>query len=317
MPNNTGPGGKREWPCPLCGGRIDAVPRPGYVGRVWISCNKCRERDGLTGREWLVAIAEEGTSEPGGSAAVKTAMSWLVTYPEEVLGAPISERADNGERPDIGVLTAQVAGSHSRLMATPEALEWLEDERGLDEETATGAKLGWAPEEVNGGARRPGDGLVIPCADAHGKLANVIKRERGKYVGLKGVKARLYRPLPPKGSPWLLIEGLLDCLLCRQHGLPAVTETHGKGNTWIKRALPLVKGRRIAVAYDAEPSAEKAARSRVEQLNAAGAQAWVVRLSKLDLPHKGDLTDFFLGGGTAEELYTHIRTERTRGKVTA
>jgi hypothetical protein len=252
---------------------------------------KCRERDGLTGPEWLLAAAEALTGDPKMSGL-------LLSSPEVLTGPPVSALPDDYEPPQLPS-SASMAGWQSRLWSEKEAVAWLLDERGLTERTVRRAGLGW-------------DGsLVIPCYDAHGKLANVVKREGGKYKGWSRVKQRLYRPLPPKGSPWLLIEGLLDCLLCRQEGIAeAITSTHGKG--FPPRALPLVKGRSIAVAYDAEPRAEKAARSRVEQLNAAGAHAWVVRLSRLDLPLKGDLTDALLGGYTAEDIRNFVNAEYRR-----
>jgi hypothetical protein len=283
--------GKRYWQCPVpgCGGLCDAEPRPG--GGVWLGCNKCRERNGLVGGAWLVAVAQAETGDP------KQAGN-LLSAPESILGPPISELPEDYLPPQLPS-SASIAGWQSRLWSEKEAVAWLLNERGLNEQTVRRSGLGW-------------DGsLVIPCYDAHGKLANVVKRQDGKYKCWSGVKQRLYRPLPPKGSPWLLIEGLLDCLLARQEGIAeAITSTHGKG--FPPRALPLVKGRRIAVAYDAEPKAERAARSRVEQLNAAGAVAWVVRLSKLDLPPKGDLTDALTGGYTAEDIRNFVNAEYRR-----
>lgn len=284
----TGRGGdgKRYWPCPLCGDLLDATPRPG--GGIWLGCNKCREHDGLTGGPWLSAIAEAETGDPKQAAN-------LLAYPESVLGPPTTQHATNGEPAPLppGKWLCKV---QEQLWAEDEAVAWLEG-RGLNERTVRRAGIGW-----NGDF---GDGeFVIPIYDARRRLANIITRPlhvpRGgkKYVGKRGHKAQLYpRPLP-KGS-WLLCEGLFDALLARQHGLPAVTSSHGK--SFPERRLPLVNGRRIAVVYDCD--AEDAACSRVDQLNTARAEAWVVRLSKLgDLPPKGDLTDYLVGGGAARDI---------------
>lgn len=283
---------KRYWRCPLCDDYCDAVPRPGG-GPDLLGCIKCDQRDGLKGGPWLEAAAEKVTGNPKNSGN-------LLSYPESILGPPVTLGAGvDGEPPQLPA-PAALAGLRSRLLADREALGRLLA-RGLTASSVRRAGLGW-----DGGA------YVIPCCDAHGDLANVIEYRPGgrrKYKGLSNVKHRLYRPLPPKGSSWLLIEGLLDCLLARQEGVAeAITTTHGKG--FPKNALPLVKGRHVAVAYDAEPKAERAARARVEQLNEAGAVAWRVRLSRLGLPHKGDLTDFFQQGGTREQLYDHINKER-------
>ena len=294
--NTSAPTEKRYWHCPIpgCGYYCDAVPRPG--GGVFIGCIACRERDGLEKGEWLKAAADALTGD------AKQAGN-LLSHPESILGPPVALRANDDSEPPTLPSPAALAGLRSRLLSDHEALGVLLA-RGLTESTVRRRGLGW-----------DGDAYLIPCPDAHRQLANIVEYKPGrkpKYKGLANVKARLYRPLPLKESPWLLIEGLLDCLLARQEGIPeAVTSTHGKG--FPASALPLVQGRHVAVAYDAEPKAEQAALSRVEQLNAAGAVAWRVRLSKLDLPHKGDLTDFFQRGGTPEQLYEHINDERSAG----
>ena len=57
--------------------------------------------------------------------------------------------------------------------------------------------------------------------------------------------------------------------------------------------------------------AEQVTRHRVEELTAAGADAWAVDLSPL-LDGGKDLTDYVAQGGTRDVLVAHITDERLR-----
>jgi hypothetical protein len=186
-------------------------------------------------------------------------------------------------------------------------MDYLVNERGLTEDTIREYKLGWESDPP---------AFTFPIYDAQGELVNLVRRpwpdapDGRKYVTLRGRNrhnggVELYpRPLP-RGS-WLLVEGLLDALLGRQHGLPALTSTHGV-DTFLDEWLPLVRGRRVAVMYDvgAEPIMHK----RVEQLRAAGAQAWPVELAKV-LRQGKDLSDALTGDWTAQDILNLINRER-------
>jgi hypothetical protein len=225
----------------------------------------------------------------------------LLSYPEQYLADYVEREADDDGEVEELPSSAARAGEQSRLFSNTDGfypLDWLIEKRGLTEDAIRSAGIGW-----------DGRCFTIPVYDAHGALCNVVRRpwpaSRGaKYLVMKGRGTQLYpRPLPH--GPWIIGEGVLDAILARfVHGLPVVTATNGQSfpAAW----LPLVKDRLVAVAYDV--GAEQAMYSRVAQLNAAGAKAWPVRLARLGLPDKGDLTTYLMNGG-AKDLRRFINDE--------
>jgi hypothetical protein len=246
-------------------------------------------------REWLREVAEL-VGAPGGWALLDDPLRWLADY--------LESQARTDREPDQLPSLASIHGRASRLLTVPEAIDWLKDERGLTEDTIRRAGLGWESEPP---------AFTFPILNAAGELVNVVRRpwptEDPKYRGCTGRNqhnggVQLYPHPLPEGS-WLLVEGLLDALLGRQEGLPqTVTGTAGV-NTFLEEWLPLVRGRRVAVMYDV--GAEKVMRRRVDALRAAGAEAWAVRLSELDLPPKGDLSDALTGGYDAADIINLIK----------
>jgi hypothetical protein len=115
-------------------------------------------------------------------------------------------------------------------------------------------------------------------------------------------------PPPPTGIVYLLA-GFWDVLSARQAGLPALS-TAGK-DLPLDLALELA-GRVVAVLFDV--GEEEAAERAVHRLHAAGADAWIVHLSLLDLPPGGDVNDFLCGGGTTAELRRLVHAERSRSR---
>jgi len=260
--------------------------------------------------KWSVHCRSSECDPPGGNWLCEVAE--LVGYTQtEILDDPLRCLADYLDAEVAAKDAEQLpsdgtrAGERSRLFSDVDGfypLNWLLEQRGLNEETIRERELGW-----NGSA------FTFPIRDRQGDLVNVVRRpwpaSRGpKYRAMAGRGeaqggVQLY-PLPLPNGSWLLVEGLLDALLGRQHGLPVVSPTHGV-SSFPAAYLPLLRGRRVAVAFDV--GVEQVTRHRVEQLRAAGARAWSVRLDKLGLPPKGDLTDYLSNGGTAQELIAHVR----------
>gem|GEM_PF-4445777 len=162
--------------------------------------------------------------------------------------------------------------------------------RGLSLKTIRKYGLGW-----------DGEAFTLPITDVRtGELVNLRLRkwpdpwpDGSRYRGLRGRGSGLY-PNVPSSGPLLLCAGEFDALVCRRHGLPAVTSTSGSGTRWRAEWNDLVAGRPVAVVFDADPREEAQAESRAAQLREAGADAWVVRLSRAGLGPKEDLTDWFV-----------------------
>jgi hypothetical protein len=288
--------------CPLCHspGKLTVEPRRSAPRRWWVNCWTAGCRAQGSG-EWAREVAAV-VGAPGGGALLADPLRYLSDYLET------ETRTDRD--PEQLPTLASIHGRASRLFTVPDAIGHLLTKRGLTERTLRRARVGW-----------DGSAFTFPIYDAQGELVNLIRRpwpdmpDGRKYVTLRGRNrhnggVELYpRPLP-RGS-WLLVEGLLDALLGRQHGLPAVTSTHGV-DTFLEEWLPLVRGRRVAVMYDV--GAEAVMRKRVAQLCAAGAQAWPVRL-RLILPKgKSDLSDYLNGSGTKQDLKELIEREGHRWK---
>jgi DNA primase len=206
--------------------------------------------------------------------------------------------------------SAARAGHRSRFWTTPAAIDYMIG-RGLTEETLEDADIGYDGDT---------DEITFPIDSPQAEFVNNIRRpleppESGrKYKVMAGRTkenggVQLYPQPFPADGPILLVEGLIDALLLRQEGLPAVTSTHGVG-TFLEEWLPLFSGRRVAVAYDV--GVAEIQRQRVEQLRDAGADAWGVDLTELGLPDKGDLGDFLLSGGTVQQVKDLIKEHEHR-----
>ena len=73
----------------------------------------------------------------------------------------------------------------------------------------------------------------------------------------------------------------------------------------------MVKGRRVAVLFDADPREEEQTVSRAAELRREGADAWPVRLTEAGLSDGEDVTDWFVKyGRTRDDLLRLINRER-------
>lgn len=173
------------------------------------------------------------------------------------------------QREQAWVPWADVRRWHDKLMDSWSPLEYLHSERGLADQTIRAHAIGY-----------DGSAFTIPVILDHERcLVTNIKRRywpgpakdaKGGPLWKRGLAraASLYPDLPP-GRSLLLCEGEFDALIARQHGLPAVTST--TGTSWAKRWDSLVKGRRIAVVYDAGDPTFRVAHRRAARLRSAGA----------------------------------------------
>lgn len=111
-------------------------------------------------------------------------------------------------------------------------------------------------------------------------------------------------PLGGEG-PLVLCAGFLDGILARQKGLAAVSTP---GQSLPAELLPDLAGCSVSVTYDV--GEEEAAARTVAKLRAAGIDAWVVRLAKLGLPEKGDVSDCLSRNNSLPGLLELIEAER-------
>ncbi|MDQ3670176.1 MAG: toprim domain-containing protein [Actinomycetota bacterium] len=210
------------------------------------------------------------------------------------LGETVASNGNaSAKPPDPLPSFASFEGWHERLKGDRSAYAYLTGKRGLKDETIERSQLGY-----------DGEAIVLPVFDGHGEIVSYRRRfwphQTGpKIVGPRGHPARLY-PGPPAAEAFVLAEGELDTLLALQHGLLAVTGT--AGTAWREEWDPFVRGRRIAIVYDAGAFAK--AEKRAAALVAAGArEAWPLDLAVAGLEHGEDLTDWFVKyGRTRAEL---------------
>jgi hypothetical protein len=226
-------------------------------------------------------------------------------------------RRDVRRRPPADLPTGyDIGGWRHMLLKDEDATAYLRDVRGLSPEIIAKAQIGY-----------DGKAFTIPIKDVRTReLVNLRRRywpklppSGAKYQGLAGRTLEnggvtIY-PGMPGGNALVLCAGEFDALVLWRHGLPGITVTSGAATRWRKEWAWMVKGKRVAVIYDADPREEEQALSRAAELRAAGADAWRVRLSKAGLGNGEDLTDWFVDQGRSQrELLNLINSER-HGKL--
>jgi hypothetical protein len=196
----------------------------------------------------------------------------------------------------------------------PDVMRYFLATRGLNKRVVERARLGY-----------DGRAVTIPIYDVRTReLVNLRRRywpnppaSGGKYRGLAGRPATVYPWLPP-GS-LILVAGEFDALALLSNGLPGISVTTGAATRWRQEWNWIAKGRRIAVIYDADPREQEQARDRAAELRRAGADAWLVRLTKAGLSNGEDVTDWFVKHGRSADdllrLINHERGPRRRRKA--
>jgi DNA primase len=188
------------------------------------------------------------------------------------------------------------------LLASPEGLRYLIQQRGLTLETIQRYELGYDERR---------HAITFPARDEDGALVNVRHRFLSpgadpKVIGLAR-PAVLYPDVPHDGA-LLLVAGEIDALTGRQNGLPTITTTCGT-------ALPdhlaqRLAGRKVFVMYDV--GEEAAAGRSVAKLRELGSPAITVELRSLGLPDKADLNDYYRQGGKTKRLRALIWRQARR-----
>jgi hypothetical protein len=177
---------------------------------------------------------------------------------------------------------------HERALKHPKFHAYLNDERGLTDETVKRFLVG-----------HDGYRFTIPIYDENGELVNVRRydpkrKDQNKMISwAKGYgSARIYGiEMVGAEDELLFVEGEWDRLVAIQEGLPAACVTAG-AQTFLREWAPLFRGKRVWFCYDDDSAGLKGAR------RAAGIIAPVAdeaRVMQLDTGIKGgDVTDFFI-----------------------
>lgn len=126
----------------------------------------------------------------------------------------------------------------------------------------------------------------------------------GQWVwNLKGVEPvpfRLPELLAADPEEWVLVlEGERDVETGRKHGFTCTCNAGGAGK-WRPAFARHFKGRRVAVIPDNDDAGREHAESVALSLASEALEIKVIALP--DSPSKGDLSDYFARGGTAEDL---------------
>lgn len=273
-------GERHRFTCRVCGdGNADATYSTRYGKPQWLIGCKSAKCEALGGG-YLKRLAEK-IGAPSGSALKDDPRPYLAAMPSA------RRSVSTGEAPGLPS-DGKFGGWAARLLASPDPLAYLTDERGIDRATLERFGIGWD------GAR-----LIVPM------------RSRGKIVAAKtrhpSGRAQM-RALPGRGRPWplypepepdwpwvLLVAGELDALRGRTAGLPACSVTLGAG-TWREDWTEILRPFRVAVCFDNNEAAP--ARGVVRRLRAEGVKARRLDLGRLGLARsKGDLSDYLNGGG--------------------
>lgn len=284
-----------EFACPLCDavkGRANISTR---TGEWVISCWSCSQGS------YLFDLAD-AIGVPGGGYVLKEdPLRYLAPY--------IARRLSRASEPARLPSSEDIRAWCRMLRRDPDVMRYLLGERGLGKRVVERARLGY-----------DGRAITIPIHDVRTReLVNMRRRylapvTGGKYQGLAGRTIEnggvtVYPTLPD--GPLILVAGEFDALALWTHGLPGISVTSGAATRWRQEWAWMVKGRRVAVIYDADPREQEQAVSRAAELRREGASAWPVRLTEAGLSDGEDVTDWFVKyGRTRADLLRLINRER-------
>jgi hypothetical protein len=190
----------------------------------------------------------------------------------------------------------KIKGYAAALTSEKSRLFYLRTSRGLSDATIKEREIGWD---------RIRERFTIPVRDEDGALVNIRRykvdappAEKMKNSLGHGSPARLYPIDQLQHDTVVICEGEWDALVTIQNDFHVVTGTHGAG-TWRAEWNKLFAGKTVYIIFDCDKEGRIAAKKVERQLQAHAASVAVVSLG---LQEKGDLTDWFTEGHSAEEL---------------
>ncbi|PWA11093.1 hypothetical protein DCC39_10365 [Pueribacillus theae] len=203
----------------------------------------------------------------------------------------------------IGAFEEQISIGRSKLQNDKEMLTFLQNERGLNAETAYRYSLAVSTEPVKDtltGVVTYKKYLLIPIFDRTGNIVSGRKYLLPQYREDGDTKIKFTWPKSPitlypvsslnKGTI-VITEGELDALLLNQLGIPAVTSTGGSSADF-KPFASSFQGKTVYICYDSDNAgktgAEKVAKTLINQPDT------VVYNIDLQLEDGEDVTDYFI-----------------------
>ncbi len=211
---------------------------------------------------------------------------------------------------DVPPIDADVVHAHhQRLLATANAMTWLQEHRGLTSETVVRWQLGY-----------DGQRYFIPIQDEAGAYRNIRRykpnagRAQDKMMSWRtGYGAARLWPYDSlelartTGQTVLLCEGEMDCLLALQLGFCAITTTGGAG-TWRENWNELFRGLDVAICYDVDDAGRRGALHIAHKLLHLARAVRVVAIP-LTEPDGADFTDYIHGHGQSADDFRRLIDE--------
>lgn len=199
---------------------------------------------------------------------------------------------------------------HNDLLALGgNTLDFLLKERGLNLETIKRFQIGWNGERYS-----------IPIYDERWNLVNIRLYTRmpvdgrQKVINYRDSNGNTYGRLRLYGLENLMhetdfvvfAEGELDRLVCEAHGIPAVTSTAGAGS-WERSWGQYFTNVHTVYACNDNDAAGINANAKILRRLTNIANVAILQWPE-DFPAKGDLTDYFVAGHTAEDFLALLQT---------
>lgn len=217
-----------------------------------------------------------------------------------------SKRQEESSKPKAELSEARVKAWHDRLRADRARMAYLLEKRGLTKEVISSFAIGF---------EQPAQRYTIPVRDAEGRLVNVRRYKPDAPLSEKLWNLTGYGS-PPQlfpiqqltmGDLVLVVEGEMDALSCITHGFHAVSGTGG-ALRWDPSWGKLFAGKDVVVCFDNDKEGRLGAKKALTNIKPHAHSVCI--LEPLLPQEKSDITDWFLQGGTAEQLRTLIATSQ-------
>jgi len=170
--------------------------------------------------------------------------------------------------------------AHDWLFQQPYALQLLQRDRGLTEESIRKWRLGFIQGTV-----------TIPIPDITGKLANLKFHKKWSTEYAKNQLFPWEAVIKPNPVV-VIVEGEFDMMICRQNGINAVTQTFG-ANTWSDEFSKFFRSKTTYLAYDNDGPGLNAAIEVGRAIWKEHGSAFIIKWPPFMQP-KEDNVDFFV-----------------------
>lgn len=194
------------------------------------------------------------------------------------------------------------------LLNYPDKIKYL-NERLITNEMIEKYSLGYGKLNGMGYGK-----YIIPIKNIEG---NVIFYKARKDPSIEGDTGPKYLTHPTGNTAHIfgheiikanneifICEGEFDCMVMRSMGLPAVTSTHGCGSFKAEWKGYFAHCKSIYFAYDNDFAGKNSAKKDINLFYETGINLFNINLPYVPNKSKTDMTDYFLAGGSAEDLKT-------------